>query len=126
MNRTPVINVRSNNVWNVPQGHEQHRSSAYLSQTHRECMQGYLPGQLYKLDSSYGNKEQLTELTAALKAAGLRPVADIVINHRCADQQDENGIWNMFKCAAPCALNPEPCPSTPPAAQILSHISRDA
>ena len=61
--------------------------------------QGYLPGQLYKLDSSYGNKAQLQELTAALKAAGLRPIADIVINHRCADQQDENGIWNMFKCA---------------------------
>ncbi len=66
---------------------------------HVPVPQGYLPGQLYKLDSSYGNKAQLQELTAALKAAGLRPVADVVINHRCADQQDENGIWNMFKCA---------------------------
>mmetsp|Transcript_17941 Transcript_17941/g.53987 ORF Transcript_17941/g.53987 Transcript_17941/m.53987 type:complete len:489 (+) Transcript_17941:115-1581(+) len=59
--------------------------------------QGYLPGQLYNLDSKFGNKEQLQELNAALKDAGIRPVADIVVNHRCADQQDENGIWNMFR-----------------------------
>jgi len=71
-----------------------------------DAMQGYLPGQLYKLDSSYGNKAQLQELTAALKAAGLRPIADIVINHRCADQQDENGIWNMFKCGDGGPQNP--------------------
>ena len=62
-------------------------------------MQGYLPGQLYKLDSSYGNKEELKSLVAALKQAGIRALCDIVINHRCADAQDEHGIWNNFKCA---------------------------
>ena len=58
--------------------------------------QGYLPGQLYKLDSLYGNEAELKELLVALKEAGLVPVADIVINHRCADQQDEHGVWNHF------------------------------
>lgn len=74
--------------------------------------QGYLPGQLYNLDSKFGNKEQLQGLNAALKQAGLRPVADIVVNHRCADQQDENGIWNMFRWA-PVQL-PRGLPGTVP------------
>ena len=79
--------------------------------------QGYLPGQLYNLDSKFGNKEQLQELTAALKRAGLRPVADIVVNHRCADQQDENGIWNMFRWA------PVQPPLGPPGAIPLGDAS---
>jgi hypothetical protein len=37
-------------------------------------------------------------LFKALKEAGVVPVADIVINHRCADAQDENGVWNTFRC----------------------------
>lgn len=64
--------------------------------------QGYLPGQLYNLNSKFGNQEELKELCAALKEAGVRPVCDIVINHRCADAQDEHGIWNQFKCACHC------------------------
>ncbi|KAK9918323.1 hypothetical protein WJX75_003181 [Coccomyxa subellipsoidea] len=59
--------------------------------------QGYLPGQLYNLQSLYGSAEELKELLAALKEAGLVPIADIVINHRCADAQDENGVWNNFR-----------------------------
>lgn len=62
-------------------------------------VQGYLPGQLYNLDSKFGNQEELKALCAALKEAGVRPVCDIVINHRCADAQDEHGIWNQFRCA---------------------------
>lgn len=45
-------------------------------------LQGYMPGQLYKLDSSYGNEQQLRDLLGKLKAAGIDPLADIVINHR--------------------------------------------
>jgi alpha-amylase len=41
-----------------------------------------MPGQLYKLESSYGNEQQLTALLAALREAGIEPLADIVINHR--------------------------------------------
>ena len=101
------------------QGRPKHGGS-YITLSIRRT-QGYLPGQLYKLDSSYGNKEQLTELTTALKAAGLRPVADIVINHRCADQQDENGIWNMFKCAHCIRFQPN-LPMTDPNFLLHSHL----
>ncbi|KAG2422982.1 hypothetical protein HXX76_015653 [Chlamydomonas incerta] len=63
--------------------------------SHSVSKEGYLPGQLYDLDSEYGNQQQLTELCAALKAAGISPLADIVINHRCADEQ-EGGVYNNF------------------------------
>ncbi|KAF6262946.1 glycoside hydrolase superfamily [Scenedesmus sp. NREL 46B-D3] len=58
--------------------------------------EGYMPGQLYNLTSAYGNEQQLVELNEALKAAGIAPLADIVINHRCADSQDEQGRWNNY------------------------------
>ncbi|KAL4441004.1 hypothetical protein ABPG77_010435 [Micractinium sp. CCAP 211/92] len=58
--------------------------------------QGYLPGQLYNLSSKYGSKEELIALNRKLLEAGIRPVCDIVINHRCADYQDENGVWNRY------------------------------
>lgn len=31
-----------------------------------------------------------------LQGAGVKVLADIVINHRCAAQQDEQGVWNVF------------------------------
>lgn len=61
--------------------------------------QGYLPGQLYDLNTPYGSKQELVSLLQTLRAAGIAPLADIVINHRCADQQDDSGQWNIFTCA---------------------------
>lgn len=58
--------------------------------------QGYLPGQLYNLDTPYGSQDELKTLNTALKAAGIAPIADIVINHRCAGQQGKDGKWNKF------------------------------
>jgi len=58
--------------------------------------EGYLPGQLYDLNSAYGSSRDLKACCDALKAAGVRPEADIVVNHRCADRQDEHGTWNLY------------------------------
>ncbi|WP_179958166.1 alpha-amylase C-terminal beta-sheet domain-containing protein [Chitinimonas arctica] len=44
--------------------------------------EGYLPRQLDKLDSAYGNEAQLRSAVAALSAQGIQSVADVVINHR--------------------------------------------
>lgn len=76
-------------------------------------MQGYLPGQLYNLNSKYGNKEELKALLKAFKEAGIVTLADIVINHRCADAQDENGLWNTFRSVFVPHANPVCLPSLP-------------
>lgn len=44
--------------------------------------QGYLPRQLNVLDSSYGTEAELTQALAALNAQGIKPIADLVVNHR--------------------------------------------
>ena len=63
--------------------------------------QGYLPGDYYDVGTKesptfYGDYDQLVGALTALKSAGIMPIADIVINHRCAGKQDNNGIWNIY------------------------------
>ena len=48
------------------------------------------------LNTRYGTAQELRDLCRDLKQAGIAPMADIVINHRCADTQDENGNWRIF------------------------------
>lgn len=45
---------------------------------HRFMPQGYLPGQLYNLNSKFGNQEELVSLVAAFKEAGVRPVCEFL------------------------------------------------
>lgn len=58
--------------------------------------QGYLPRDYYDLNSQYGTEAELREMIKVLQEHGLKPIADIVINHRCAHYQGEDGKWNKF------------------------------
>jgi alpha-amylase len=66
--------------------------------------QGYMPGDYYDLGEGeelsdnktlYGNAKELKSAVRAMKKAGIVPIADIVINHRCGSHQ-EDGQWNVF------------------------------
>lgn len=58
--------------------------------------QGYLPRDYYDLNSQYGTEAELREMIKILQDNGLKSIADIVINHRCAHYQGDDGKWNKF------------------------------
>ncbi|KAF8066365.1 AMY2 [Scenedesmus sp. PABB004] len=58
--------------------------------------QGYLPRDLYNLDSEYGSESELRALIQECHAHNIKVIADIVVNHRCATYQSPDGKWNKF------------------------------
>lgn len=52
------------------------------------------PSDLYLLDSAYGTEVELREALRALHDNGLKAIADIVINHRCA--HGVGAQWGRF------------------------------
>jgi alpha-amylase len=53
---------------------------------------GYGPREYFRLDNSYGTEAEHRGLLKDLLAAGVEPVADVVVNHR-----DGTGGWATFK-----------------------------
>lgn len=58
--------------------------------------QGYLPRDLYCFNSKYGSEGELRNLLRIMREQGIFSVADVVINHRCAHYQSDDGKWNQF------------------------------
>jgi len=58
--------------------------------------QGYLPRDLYNLNTKYGSMEQLKRVISCMGEYELHPMADIVINHRCATTRGAGGKWNRW------------------------------
>ncbi len=52
---------------------------------------GYIPTELYNFNSEWGTSTDLTATTAAIKAAGMHPIADVVVNHRSGTSN-----WSTF------------------------------
>ncbi|PWA70799.1 alpha-amylase-like 3 [Artemisia annua] len=58
--------------------------------------EGYMPRDLYNLNSKYGSIDELKSLVKKFHKVGIRVLGDAVINHRCAHYQNQNGIWNIY------------------------------
>lgn len=58
--------------------------------------QGYMPSDLYNLNSAYGSEEELKHCIDEMHNQDLLALGDVVLNHRCAHEQSPNGIWNIF------------------------------
>ncbi|GBG64666.1 hypothetical protein CBR_g45721 [Chara braunii] len=58
---------------------------------------GYLPGQLYNMNESrYGNEEELKAMIDEMHKNDIGCLMDLVLNHRSASKQDNQGRWNIY------------------------------
>eukprot|EP00250_Pteridium_aquilinum_P027772 c3573_g1_i1 orf=286-3306(+) len=58
--------------------------------------QGYMPGDLYNLNSAYGSEEELKNCIEEMHNHELLVLGDAVLNHRCAQHKGPTGVWNVF------------------------------
>lgn len=58
--------------------------------------EGYMPKDLYNLNSRYGTIDELKETVKRFHKVGIKVLGDAVLNHRCAHFKNSNGVWNLF------------------------------
>ena len=58
--------------------------------------QGYLPLDYYDLDSQYGNENDLKKCIKTFHDDDIDVYGDVVLNHRCAEFQNNNGVYNVY------------------------------
>ena len=58
--------------------------------------QGYMPLNLYDLSSEYGSEEELKACIDIFHNDDIDVYADVVLNHRCAEFQNEHGVYNVY------------------------------
>ncbi|XP_021756525.1 probable alpha-amylase 2 isoform X3 [Chenopodium quinoa] len=58
--------------------------------------EGYLPQNLYSLHSAYGSEHLLKALLHKMKQHKVRPMADIIINHRVGTTKGHGGMYNRY------------------------------
>ncbi|KAF4358054.1 hypothetical protein G4B88_009617 [Cannabis sativa] len=58
--------------------------------------EGYMPKDLYNLNSRYGTIDELKEIVNKFHQVGIKVLGDAVLNHRCAHYKNQNGVWNIF------------------------------
>ncbi|XP_010256483.1 PREDICTED: alpha-amylase 3, chloroplastic-like [Nelumbo nucifera] len=58
--------------------------------------EGYMPKDLYNLNSRYGSTEELKLVVKCFHQVGIKVLGDVVLNHRCAHYQNKSGVWNIF------------------------------
>ncbi|KAJ7005718.1 hypothetical protein NC653_005131 [Populus alba x Populus x berolinensis] len=58
--------------------------------------EGYLPQNLYDLNSSYGSEQLLRALLEKMRQYNVRAMADIVINHRVGTTKGHGGMYNRY------------------------------
>ncbi|KAL1213666.1 Alpha-amylase 3 [Cardamine amara subsp. amara] len=58
--------------------------------------EGYMPKDLYNLNSRYGTIDELKDTVRRFHDVGIKVLGDAVLNHRCAHFKNQNGVWNLF------------------------------
>ncbi|KAJ8547868.1 hypothetical protein K7X08_021104 [Anisodus acutangulus] len=58
--------------------------------------EGYMPRDLYNLNSRYGSFDELKVTVKKFHEVGIKVLGDVVLNHRCASHRNQNGVWNIF------------------------------